>query len=129
MDHGAVSPSLERLADRAEQDVALRAIVQRGFDRAIERRPEAFRRALSQARDIAAQFLVGTWDSIDQESFELAQIPSLMHEIDSGLTGGLLGRILSNNLEFRGIGLIGTGPKAADFDDEAHSNSARMLAP
>ncbi len=130
LDHGAVSPSLERLADRAERDVALRAIVQRGFDRAIERRPELFKEALSDARDIAARFLVEIWMSIDQEAFSFEQIPPLANDIDWVLTRGRLGRLLDKNLRFRGIGSVSAGPRiGGNHNSEDHSNSARMLAP
>lgn len=127
--HGAVPPSLERLADRSERDPALRAVVQREFDRAISKRPHAFRTALSEARDIAASFIVGIWTSIDQENFTLGEVRSIMRILDQELTNGRLSRLFDMNLESRGIGTIPSGPQSNQPSLKSHSNSARMLVP
>lgn len=129
LQHGAVSEALERLADRAEREPALRAHVQRNFDRAFDRHPEAFRSALLDARDIIARFLMGIWQSIDQRTFVFDRVPPLMHNIDTRLTHGKLAGIIDNNFGFRGIGTIPPGPRTHRPGANSHSHSARMLVP
>ncbi len=129
LDLGAVPPALEQLADQVERDSSLRDQLQRGFDRAYERRPESFRWALEEARDLTARYLIEIWAGIDKETFAFADIPPLAEEIDRDLSGGRLRRLMRNSFGFRRFGRIRPGPRTRDPDDRSHSHSARMLTP
>lgn len=129
LDWGAVSASLEHLADQAERDGSLRTHLQRGFDRAFQRKPEAFKDALAEARDMAARYLIEIWMATEPDTFGFGGIPALMEEIDEDLTGGRLNRLVQNSLQHRGIGLITPGLRNHEPGTDSHMHSARTLKP
>ncbi|WP_305984544.1 hypothetical protein [Roseibium sp. MMSF_3544] len=129
LDMGAVPPALEELADRAERDAGLRPHVQRGFDRAYERAPDAFREALIEVRDLSAEYLIGIWERIEKETFNFEDVRRIAISIDREQTGGRLLRLLDNSFGFRRIGQSRVGRRLRPPDENSHAYSARMLVP
>lgn len=127
--NGGVSRALEEMADRAERDPTLRTHLQRGFDRAFRRNPEAFKQALLYARDTTAHMLVETWMMMDHASFTFADIPVFLHEINEREAQGRFLRLIDNSLEHRALGIITSGPRMEEPNEESHGYSARTMVP
>ena len=129
LQNGGVSRALEDLADRAERDRTLQTDLQRGFDKAFERNPDAFGQALSYARDTTARMLVEIWLMMNQATFTFADIPPFLHEINDRFSYGRFKRLIDNSLDHRGLGKISAGPRTREPDEESHSYSGRTIIP
>ena len=116
LQNGGVSRALEDLADRAERDRTLQTDLQRGFDKAFERNPDAFGQALSYARDTTARMLVEIWLMMNQATFTFADIPPFLHEINDRFSYGRFKRLIDNSLDHRGLGKISAGPRTREPD-------------
>ena len=126
---GAAPRALEAVADAAEHDPGLLPHVQAGFDRAFERRPELFREALVEARDIAARVTVAVWRNLDARRFDYAGVRAIVEPIAAGWFGGRLADAVRQNFDYRLIGLVRPGPRIERRGEQSHLRSARNLAP
>jgi hypothetical protein len=127
--HGAIPRALERLAERAEVDRALRVHVAREFQRAFLRRPEPFYAALRTAREIAAVFLLNLWRQVDPADFRLEDIAGFLEETDQRVFSGRLRRLVAGSLASRGVGVVPPGPRLGRPGRWSHVHSARTATP
>lgn len=129
VDMGGVSPALEQLADRAEHDPSLRPALQRGFDAAYKRDPDAFKEALLSARDAAAHMVVESWNRVDPRSFRFSDIPGWIYELDERTHRGRFSRVLAHNFDYRQLESVRPGPPRYRRRRGNHADSARLVAP
>ncbi|MEM6487349.1 MAG: hypothetical protein AAF677_03615 [Pseudomonadota bacterium] len=128
VDAGAVTVELERLADRAETDARLRPAVQRGFAEAYARNPEAFREALGDVRDMAAEMLITLWRRVRPSRFRFGQVARWLRDFDREVHDGRFRTILARNLEMRGIGVVEPGPRRGSLARRARAARVRRFA-
>jgi hypothetical protein len=126
---GAIPPALAHLAEQAELNPGLRGAVASGFAQWYARRPEAFYDALIDAREIAADMLIGLWEIADPGEFSFAQLPRLLGTVDRRRFGGEIYPIVRGCLGRRGIGLVPPGPRLRPPGKESHVHSARTAVP
>ena len=127
--HRVIPPALASLAEQAERNSALRVTVSNGFARWYARRPEAFHDALIDAREIAADLLIGLWEVADPGEFSFAQLPRLLGAVDRRRFDGEIFPIVRGCLRRRGIGLVAPGPRLGAPDTGGRARLARMAGP
>ncbi len=131
VERGAISPELEMLADAAERDPALLDDVQRGFEAAYAARRGEFRRALDDARDMAAMVMIDLWGSVDPERDVFADIAAFFETRNLGASEAdrIHARIARTQLERRGIGRVPLGPRFEEPPHDSHTRSSRLVLP
>ncbi len=127
--NGAVPPALGRLAGVSLIDPASKRAVARGFSLAYERSPWRFHDALIEAREIAAEILIGAWRLADPRDFSFAHLPRLLGEVDRLRFDGAIAPLVRGCLARRGIGVIPPGPRISPPGPDSHVHSARTAMP
>jgi hypothetical protein len=122
---GAIPPALARLSSQAEINPALRGAVSQGLAQGFARRPEVFHDALIEAREIAANMLIGVWETADPADFSFAKLPGLLGAVDRRMFGGEIYPIVRGCLARRGIGFVPPGPRLRPRGPDSHMHSAR----
>lgn len=126
---GLMTPHVEELADRAEDEPRLRPLLQREFDLAFAREPAAFRCALGDARDLMGHFLVAVMREISAEWLDYGDVLRLLLAIDERENDGVFSRIIARNFGRRMIGQLSPGPRRNATRRHSHTHSSRTLVP
>ena len=127
--NGLISSELEDLSDRLEGDPAYQEVIQPLFDAAYAQNPGPFADALIASRDYMGFAMAGVWDRLSIETLDFADVYHTFLEVDDAMTGGQYHRIISINMERRGIGVISAGPRLAPPDETSHAFSSRTAVP
>jgi hypothetical protein len=126
---GLITPEIEDLADRAEDDARLRPILQEEFDRAFALAPARFLAALEDARDLLGHMLAAVLVALRADWLDYGAIARLLLAIDQHEHGGALSRIIARNFDRRLIGRVTPGPRLAAPGRHSHTHSSRTLLP
>lgn len=124
-----ITPAMEDLADRAEDDPSVEGRLQAGFDRAYARDAPAFTACLVEARDVVGRLFCETLKTLDPNFMDYATIGNRMLELDRALNGGAFDRLILRNFRRRGIGEYVAGPPLKGPDENSHAASSRTMVP
>lgn len=122
---GLIPAELEDFSDRLEGDPSYHQVIQPQFDRAYERNPEGFAVCLAQARDYMGRALAHCWSSLRPARLDYAEVSRAFLAADNALTDGRFQRIITGNMERRGIGRVRAGPKLLSTGADSHSFTIR----
>jgi hypothetical protein len=123
--HGAIPAALDDIAEMAERQPAWRGRARRGFARSYARHPARFHDALAEAREVAAEMLVGLWRRADPTSFRLGDIRPILEDVDLRRFHGDLRPIVADAFRRRGIGIVPPGPRLRAPGADSHLHSVR----
>ncbi len=129
LDAGLISPQMEDLSDKLEDDPSYTAIMQRQFDAAYVRNPQGFKDALLLARDYLGTYLADAWRMLEPATISYRGVGNALIDIDAEITGGRFRRIIKGNFETRDIGWAHPGPRLKKPDAESHLFSDRTVTP
>ena len=129
LDRGLISPQVEDLADRVEQQPEYADLIQDLFDGAYAENHAGFKDALLATRDILGYYLAETWSRLSPDYLDYDKVGATILEVDLEATGGCYERAIARNLRLRDIGLVRVGPRRAPPTTRSHAVSARTLLP
>ncbi len=129
LESGLISPRMEDLADRVEQQPEFAELIQRLFDEAYAENHSGFKNALLATRDILGYYLAETWSRLSPHYLDYADVGATLLTVDAEATGGRYSRLIERNMGLRDIGLVRVGPRLAPPAPGSHMFSARTLAP
>lgn len=129
LEAGLISGDLEDLSDRLEGDPAYQEVIQPLFDAAYAANPGPFADALVASRDYMGFAMAGVWERLSIETLDFGDVYETFLEVDAAMTGGAYHRIISINMERRGIGVVRAGPRLAPPDETSHAFSNRTAVP
>jgi hypothetical protein len=126
---GVIGADLADLSRRLAGDAEAAALLQPAFDAAYAARPEAFRAALLEARDVLGFTLAETWKRLPADFFSYGHVAATLLAVESARTGGLFRRAFNESFAWRGIGRVPSGPRLEPPRPDSHTHSARTLVP
>jgi hypothetical protein len=126
---GAISMGVEDLSDRLLATPEYAPVMQKLFDEAFERNPDAFKMALLHTRDILGTYLADTWDRIETDDLTFIDVATTFEEVDRELNGGRFFRLIRGNFNMRDIGFVRVGPQLAPLPKDSHAASSRTAVP
>lgn len=129
LEHRLISPTLEELADLAQDLPALEPVVQDGFDRAYSQDPAAFRDVFAASCDRLGGYLAFVLGTLSPDRLAYADVGQALLVADLEASGGRYSRLIDNSLSWRGIGHVRVGPHLAAPDGDSHVRSVRTLVP
>lgn len=124
-----ITPEMEDLADRVEQQPEYEGLIQSRFDQAYGLDPAGFRAALVDARDQLGAYLAGAWQRLAPHRLHYSAVGAALLAVDRELGGGRYQRLIRRNVGLRGIGSVRVGPPLAPPAEDSHAISARTLVP
>ncbi|PWK73860.1 hypothetical protein [Aminobacter sp. AP02] len=126
---GLIPAQLEDLSDQLEGDPSYHNVVQPLFDEAYGKNPEGFAACLADARDYMGRALAQCWSSLQPLQLDYAEVARAFLAADDQLNDGRFHRIITGNMERRGIGLVRAGPRLPSSAKDSHSFSKRAPEP
>lgn len=126
---GLIPAQLEDLSDQLEGDPSYHEVIQPLFDKAYGTNPEGFAACLADARDYMGRALAQSWSRLRPLHLDYAAVSRAFLAADDRLTGGRFHRIITGNMERRGIGLVRAGPKLLSTGEDSHTYSRRTPEP
>lgn len=129
LDYGAIDAETEDLSDALLATPDYAPVMQARFDAAYGAAPDAFRSALIDARDILGTFLADTWQGLDRNDLDFANVARQFLRVEQAHTDGRYRRAIINNFHMRDIGLVEVGPQLMPLGKDSHANSIRTQLP
>ena len=129
VERGCISPEMEDLSDKLLATPDYAPVMQALFDEAYAAKPEQFKEALIEARDIMGTYLADTWEVIDRNDLNFSDVAQIFEDIEHKHTGGRFKKIIRGNFDIRDIGWVEVGPQLAPLQEDSHANSVRTLMP
>jgi hypothetical protein len=129
VERGVISRDIAEATRRVRNHPENAAIVQPAFEAAFAERPDEFRAALIEARDMMGFMLAETWKRLTADYFTYIDVAETMIEIEAAMWGGRYRRAMVESFDWREIGRVRVGPRLAPPGPRSHSHSARTLAP
>ena len=129
VDRGCISPEMEDLSDKLLATPDYAPVMQELFDEAYAARPDDFKDALIEARDILGTYLADTWDVIDRNDLNFVDVARIFEDVENRHTGGRFRNIIRGNFDIRDIGWVEVGPQLEPLQKDSHANSVRTLMP
>lgn len=129
LDRDLITPEVEDLADHYEYRPEYQMLVQDMFDQAYIGQEVEFKAALIESRDIMGSYLAELWRRLPPNYLSYQLICEILAEVDRDFSGGEYHRIITNNFNYRDIGLVTVGPQLARLPKENHMDSERRMTP
>ena len=129
VERGCISPEMEDLSDKLLATPDYAPVMQALFDETYAAKPEQFKEALIEARDIMGTYLADTWEVIDRNDLNFSDVAQIFEDIEHKHTGGRFKKIIRGNFDIRDIGWVEVGPQLAPLQEDSHANSVRTLMP
>ena len=129
VERGCISPEMEDLSDKLLATPDYAPVMQALFDEAYAAKPDQFKEALIEARDIMGTYLADTWEVIDRNDLNFSDVAQIFEDIEHKHTGGRFKKIIRGNFDIRDIGWVEVGPQLAPLQEDSHANSVRTLMP
>jgi hypothetical protein len=105
VEHGLISPALDRLSRSGEYDPARLEILARGFAQAFAGRADGFKEALIHARDYVGFALARVFEDLQPESLTFARVGMALLAADREMSDGRYAALIHESFAWRGIRL------------------------
>jgi hypothetical protein len=128
VDRGLISRKTARLSNMVRSNPDYEPIIQAAFDATYPLAPDAFRLALTEARDTTGQLLAETWKRLGPDFLSFEDVGNNMLAMDQLLTAGRYNRPIAESFAWREIGKVKVGPHLAP-SDASHALSSRTIVP
>jgi hypothetical protein len=129
LERGLITPEVEDLADRVEQQPEHADLIQTLFDEAYAGNHGGYKDALLETRDVLGYYLAETWSRLSPHYLGYDDVGDTLLGLDREATGGRYERLIARNFRLRDIGTATVGPRLAPSSAESHVFSPRTLTP
>lgn len=126
---GLISPQVEDLADRLEQQPEHADMIQGLFDKAYAGHHDGFKDTLLAARDILGYYLAESWSRLSPDFLGYDDVAATLLAVDLEATAGRYESLIARNMLLRDINLVRVGPRLSPpaAKSQAFSQGTLML--